>query len=101
MPVLNEAVFFHQKTKTLILTDLLLNLPQPQPFWTKWYLKACKIYGKPGISLAIKLSTKDKKATKASLKVIKKWNFERIILSHGEIIKKKGKDVLERSYRWL
>jgi len=101
IPQFNEVVFYHADSKSLISCDLLLNIPVPQPLWTRWYLKFSGIYGKPGVSKVIKMAVKDRSKMKQSIESLMNWDFDRLILSHGLVIEQDAKLILERSFAWL
>ena len=45
------------------------------------------------------LGWKDKEAAYKSLEQILNWNFERIIISHGDLIEENAKEVALRAWR--
>jgi hypothetical protein len=44
---------------------------------------------------------RDRVAFRQSLKRILEWPFERIVVAHGEVSEKGGRDELVRGYAWL
>jgi hypothetical protein len=86
MPKINETVFFHKASRTLIICDLLFNLDLQDSFKNNLFLKLNGVYKKAAPSRVLKLFTKDKAAAKRSVDQIAEWDFERIILGHGNIV---------------
>ena len=98
-PKVNEIVFLHRPTQTLLLVDLVFSL-KPSTFGMRifsWLNGSQSL----GTSRLMRLLLKDKEATKASVQKIFEWDFDRVIMSHGEIIEADGKSKLSSSFRWL
>jgi hypothetical protein len=47
------------------------------------------------------MATRDRKAAKASLEHILAWDFDRVTVTHGEVLESGGKDALRAGYAWL
>lgn len=102
MPRLNEFVFLHQATHTLIVADLLFNLDvNQQNLFGKLFLKLNGIYGRPANSRIFRMLIRDKNAFKESVREIMKLHFDRIILGHGTIVNSGGKEIFWRAFSWL
>lgn len=43
----------------------------------------------------------DKPSVAESARVIGKWDFERIVMAHGDVIETGGKAVFDRLYGWV
>jgi hypothetical protein len=99
--MLNETVFVHHPTGTLICSDLIENFATSDDWLTRNYLKLSGIYGKPGFSRALRMAFRDKKAARRSIDSILARPFDRISLAHGDTIAQGGKEALRASYDWL
>lgn len=102
--MMEEVVFFHKITRTLILTDLIENFPRDHfTGYQKLLAQATGILAPHGQTpLDWRLSyTFQKKLARSSLATILTWQPERIIIAHGECIQEQGTDFLRRSFRWL
>jgi hypothetical protein len=84
-PGLNEIVFLHRPSRTLLVTDLLFNVQQPANFPTKMVLNLMGTRGRLAMSRAWRRYTKDRKALRASVEKVLAWNFERILPGHGAV----------------
>ena len=96
-----EAVFLHRASRTLILTDLCFNVRR---FDTPLQRIAARLNGIGGgfaPSLLSRITTRDKRAARASLNRVLQWDFERVIMAHGEILENGGRAALRRAFRWL
>ena len=99
--VLHETAFVHHPTGTLICSDLIENFNTSDDWLTRTYLKLSGIYGKPGLSRALRIAFRDKKAARRSIDAILERAFDRISLAHGETITHGGKEAVRGSYTWL
>lgn len=97
MPSMNECVFFHHPSKTLIVTDLLFNVVQSPYFSTRMLLTlASGVYGRCAVSRLVKWSIKDRAAAGPALKQIIAWAPERLIMAHGEVLESNVPTTIER-----
>ncbi len=101
MPRLNEVVFLHRPSRTLILTDLAFNLGPDMPFLSRVLLKLNDCYCKFGVSRVLKTTIKDRVAFRSSLDHILRWDFDRIVLSHGANLEAGAKDRLRDAFAFL
>lgn len=100
-----EVVFFHKSSRTLILTDLIENIDSNHV--DSWLLKQMlKIagtvapQGKTPIDFRLSFLGNKKKARQYLNQMIN-WNPEKIILAHGEWFDSNGKEELLRAFDWL
>jgi hypothetical protein len=89
---LNEFIFYHGLSKTLILTDTAFNFDESFSFSTKLVAKLIGGYNNLSPSLLEKIATTDKHKIKNTLQKILDWDFDRIIMAHGSIIESNGKE---------
>lgn len=99
MPKFNEAVFFHRDSKTLIVTDLLFNLKNQTGWRAKFLFGIMGTLNRPAVSRLFSMVTKDRKRARASILEILKFDFENIVMAHGEIITGNGKQIFEQACR--
>jgi hypothetical protein len=93
MPGMNECVFFHKESKTLIVTDLLFNLSNLSGI-SALPFKILGTCNRPAVSRLLHAVTRDKKALKKSLQKILSWDFDRLVMAHGSIIESGAKKIL-------
>jgi len=86
MPQVRETVFLHEATKTLIIADALFNLPRPENWLTRQWMKLADMGGRPRPSRLFRSLIKSPADFRASLEVIHAWDFNRILGGHGDII---------------
>ena len=88
IPSLQETVFYHEKTKALIITDLIFNMHHKMNLSTSLFTKLAGTYHKCNLSNLVKMSVKDKALLQSSLEDVFKLEFNEVILNHGEDISK-------------
>ncbi|NNE17809.1 MAG: DUF4336 domain-containing protein, partial [Myxococcales bacterium] len=65
--MLNETVFFHRPSGSLIVADVIENFQTSAHWPTRAYLKLGGIHGQPGLSLPLRLVFRDKKRARRSI----------------------------------
>jgi hypothetical protein len=98
---LNEWVFFHAKSRTLIITDLAFHFDRQSSLSAQLISKILGGYQQLRPSLLEKIATTDKEQVHQSLQPILAWDFERVIMAHGSIIEQDGKRQFQRGYEWF
>lgn len=99
IPKVQEYVFFHRPSRTLILTDLAFNIGTDVPMWTKIFFSLNDAYGKFGPSRLMRSMIADKTAFRDSLSALLEWNFEQIVVAHGDIVEQDGKEILRCAFQ--
>lgn len=100
-PPLSEVVFFHPPSATLLLTDLAFHpTPASSPGLRRW-TRLSRVRGGFGPNLVVRLCIRDRAAFRRSLERILAWPFERVTVTHGEVLETGGRDALRRAYAWL
>jgi hypothetical protein len=95
VPKADEVVFLHVPTNTLIVTDLLFQIRYPVNAITKLVLwMAGAGGGKLAQSRLWRTVTKDRAAAGRSVQKMLEWDFDRVVLAHGDFIE--GTDPGER-----
>ncbi len=100
-PFANEVVFFHRPSATLIATDLAFNVGSRSPPLTRLFFRLAGTYGRLSPTLLERLMVRDRTAFRHSLERILEWPFERVVVAHGEVSEKGGREELVRGYSWL
>ena len=92
---MRDTVVLHETSRTLIVTELLFNFEDEQPLWNEMLLRVA-VGGQhhPGMSRPYRHAVKDEAAFLASMRTILEWDFDRIIVGHGDVIEREGKEKL-------
>lgn len=88
MPALNETVWFHRASRTLIVTDLCQYVGGGVPLSARLYTGLMGVYRRLAVSRAVRLAIKDRAALARSVERILAWDFDRVILSHNLILER-------------
>lgn len=101
---MDEVVFFHRKTRTLILADLIENFePEKIGGAYRWLVRiagAADPDGKAPIDLRMTFLG-GKGAARASFERMLSWRPEKVIMAHGRPYERDGTAELRRAFRWL
>lgn len=100
MPSVNEVLFLHSTSRTLICTDALFFLPGRTGF-TGFYAWFAGVNQRAGQTPIFKMMIKDKAAYKASWQPVESWDFDQISLCHGDLVPQEGKKVLNDALAWI
>jgi Domain of unknown function (DUF4336) len=98
---LNEYVFFHRQSQTLILTDTAFNFDESFPSITRFISKTFGSYNKLSPSWLEKLGTRATEKVKYSVQKVLDWDFKRVIMAHGSIVETDAKKKFKEGYEWF
>ena len=101
VPKADEFVFLHLATGTLILTDLLFQIRYPVNARTKAILWMAGVNkGKLAQSRLWRFITRDRAAAGRSVERMLAWDFERVVLAHGDFVEGAGARERTREALW-
>ncbi len=83
MPKVNEVVFHHRPSRSLIVADFVFNICSPTDLWTRLFMQANGAYGKISATRFYRAMIRDRAAQQASVTRVLQWPFDRLIPSHG------------------
>jgi len=99
---LNETVFFHRPSRTVIFTDLVFNLTRGDSTWTRILMTLDGAFGGPAVARTFRLLMRTRKrAVMDSVTRILEWDFDRLIVAHGDVIDRGAKSALRDAYSFL
>lgn len=101
MPRLNEVVFLHRASRSLVLADLAFNLGPGTHWLLSLIVKLDGAYGRLSPSRFCRSLMKDRAAARASLEHILAWDFDRIVVGHGRNVETGGKAALRAAFAFL
>jgi hypothetical protein len=95
-----EIVFFHPKSRTMICADALLNLSKHPSRMTR---AAATLMGNsaPGKGWLEPFAVRDHTAGRIQVDRMLTWDIDKIVLAHGALVERDGRDVLREAYAWL
>jgi hypothetical protein len=99
--MLQETVFFHAPSRTLITSDLVENFTSSPHWLTRMYLRVCGMEGKITWGGPYRLLYRDRKSARACIDRLLAWPFERVVVAHGDLILHNAHESIERGMAWL
>jgi len=100
-PYENEVVFFHRPSRTLIMCDLAFNFGPNAALPTRIWMRLLRSYGHFGPSTLDPWLIRDRAAARRCMERILEWDFDRVIVAHGDVLERGGREALRRGYGWL
>jgi Domain of unknown function (DUF4336) len=99
---LDEIVFYHRPSRSLIVADLLFNLSSKDA-WITRTMGSLVIGPFPGGRFArlYRAAVTDRQRMRAAVERILDWDFDQIIVGHGAVVENNGKEVFRTAFRWL
>lgn len=98
-PLVNEWVFFHEASSTLLVTDSFFYLENATGM-LGLYARLNGVLDGPSQSLLFKFAIKDKPAFVQSMREIMRWEFEKMTLPHHSIIEFGAHERALRGLAW-
>ena len=100
-PRMNEVVFFHRASKTLIVTDLVFNIHEAKGWVTGIVLRTARVYKRLGQSRLWRFFTKDRSAAGVKVAQMMTFDFQRVIMAHGRILEQDVKARMMGALTWM
>ncbi len=100
-PALDEFVFFHEPSATLVVTDLVFNVTRPRGLVANVMLFLVGAHGRLAQSRAFRFLVKDKGAAARSVRDVLSLGIERLVVAHGDIVEHDAGSQLERALAWI
>jgi hypothetical protein len=99
---LDEVVFYHRGSASLIVADLLFNLSEKDA-WITRVMGSLVIGPYPSCRFARLYlpAVTNRRRLREGVERILDWDFDRIIVGHGAVVEKNGKEVFRAAFRWL
>lgn len=101
--ILSEVVFFHRRSRTLIVTDIIQN---HEPESDGWFWRTVKrlngvLAPNGGAPKDWRATVRDREAARAARDRMLTWDFDRLILAHGRCVAAGARAQVERAFAWL
>jgi hypothetical protein len=100
-PFLNEAVFFHAPTRSIIFTDLVFNVAARDASRARVFNWLTGAAGHFGPHRLIRRAISDRKAARESVEKILRWDFDRVIVTHGDVRDAGGRNSVSAAFSYL
>jgi len=93
----DELVFFHRPSGSMIVADLVTNVHQDVNAFTNIFLHVIGAYPGPRIPGSYLLVVRERKYVRAKLDQMLAWDFDRLIVGHGDVVAPGGKAAFEKA----
>jgi hypothetical protein len=101
-PPLNEVVFFHRSSRTIVFTDLLINIQNSESTYTRFLMWLDGGLGHVAVPRSFRLLIKMRRArARETIDQILSWEFDRLSLAHGEIVERGAKEIVRNAWSFL
>jgi hypothetical protein len=100
-PFLNEVVFFHPASRTIVFTDLVFNKPRAQTLASRLLFGLMGATNHFGPHRLTKLFMRDRAAARASLERVLRWDFDRVTVTHGDVLERGGREAVRAAFAFL
>ncbi|WP_424981806.1 DUF4336 domain-containing protein [Maritalea sp. S77] len=101
--ITKEVVFYHAKSRTVIFTDLLQQMPPD--FYRGWRRIVAKLDlmtdDQPQVPRKFRLAFTKKEPARQALMKIQSWPAERVLMAHGTPVEQDGKAFIAKAFAWL
>ncbi len=99
--LIEEAEFFHKKSRTLIMTDFIQNyLPEDGDFIGNTTKRIAGVLN-GGVPLDIRMSFTNRKLARECLETMLSWDFDKLVVAHGACVERDAKAFVKQAFRWL
>ena len=102
-PLIEEVLFFHKESRTVILDDLIQIHPivKGKSVRNALFRLAGVAYPRGGVPIDIRLSFTNRRLARRSLGKLLSWDFDKLIIGHGACVEREAKPFVEHAFRWL
>lgn len=101
MPRLEEFALYHPRSRTLILTDTVFHIQRAGSLFTRVFQTLNGGYRRFGPTRIMRTFIQDRKALRASWDAVLDWDFDRVVMAHGEVLETGGRQALTLAWAWL
>jgi hypothetical protein len=96
----NEHVFFHRRSRTLVVADLFFSFPAETRGWAHFFAR--RIMGLPpnlfGVSRFFRMLISDQQAFERSIARMLQWDFERVVVAHRTPLETDAKKAVQSAF---
>lgn len=100
-PRINEVAFHHIATRTLVLTDLAFNVAPDGTGGARLFHFVVGSAGRFGPHRFVRWCIRDRAAARRGIDRILSWDFERVIVAHGDVLEQGGPARVRAAFAYL
>lgn len=102
MPALDETLFFHAPSRTLVVTDLVFNVLGPTDgLLTGLILRLVGAHQKLAQGIELRFMVRHSASARESLERVMALDFTRLVMAHGEVVDVDAKERLRHAPRHM
>lgn len=101
MPKLDECIFFHRPSRTVLITDLAFNVHRADSWRLRAYLKLSGAWQRLAMTLTARMLIQHKPSVREVLSRVMAWDTERVVVCHGDVVEKGGREALVNGFSRL
>lgn len=98
MPFVNEVVWFHKASATLIMTDVLQCWSGELPWSTGLYARLTGVRNYLDVPRTVRLAARDRTKIAGSARLILQWPFTRVVTGHNAIVEQDAHASVARAF---
>ncbi|NVB41200.1 DUF4336 domain-containing protein [Pseudenhygromyxa sp. WMMC2535] len=98
-PMASEVLCLQRASRTLIVTDLVFNIHHTRSLLSQLYLRANGAWQRVAQTALLRVLIRDRAAARRSLEHVFCWDFDRLIMAHGEVVDTGGKAALAEALK--
>ena len=102
--VMREFVFLHRATQTVIAVDLVEHIGDETPGLNRMmrmYIKLLGMWNKPRAAPELRWLTRDRVEARQAIERILSWDFDKMVIAHGELFERDAKSALREAWRFV
>jgi hypothetical protein len=100
IPSLNEHLFLHKPSRTLLVADVVFNIGPEAGAWTRLFFQMNNAYNQLRPTRLFRACIKDRAAFRTSTEEVFQWDFDRLVPCHGEIVHTGARERLQLEFKF-
>lgn len=101
IPILNECVWLHQPSASLVVTDLLQYYPQDLSLSARLFNSLNGTRSRLAMPRALRFAIRDRAAARASAAQMAAWPVQRVVLAHDAVLTAHAGEQLQQALAFL
>ncbi|WP_374562071.1 DUF4336 domain-containing protein [Ideonella sp.] len=102
IPFANETLWFHHRSRTLIVTDLLQWWQGDMALSARLYARLTGVRQSLAVPRTVRLLVRDREAARRCARRILDWPFERVVVAHNAVVEIDARRQVEQALAcWL
>ena len=102
--VMREWVLLHRASRTVIAVDLVEHIGDATPGvdrMMRMWIKLLRMWNKPRAAPELRLLTRDRAGARSAIERILSWDFEKMVIAHGELFERDAKAALREAWSFV